>query len=801
MIRNFLIIAIRNFFRNKIFSIVNLSGLALGFAVSIFIVLFVTDELSYDRFHSNVNRIYRINAKGIFGNTKINQTYTCAPLPGVLVNDYPEVKKAVRIQAVNNVEVRYEEAVYNEDKLLAADSNFFEIFSFPILSGDPRTALCGNNKILLSESTARKYFGTLDPMGKVIRLDNEIDFEVTGIFKDIPPQSHIHFNFIGSLSTFNPDQNQNWMSNNYITYLLLREDADPAALESKFPELIHLHIWPEEGVWEKMKEAGNNWEYFLQPLTEIHLTSDLNGEFEPNGRKEYIYIFLFSAIFILVIAAINFTNLTTAKSEKRAREVGVRKVLGSNRRTLILQFLWESILTSVISMAMAYVIVILLLQSFNELSGKAFLLSDLTAPQFLIGCSVIAIMVGIMAGLYPSFYLSSFRPALVMKTGRGSARGNHRFRGILVIFQFFISITLIIGTLVIYSQLKFFQHSNLGFEKEKVLVIHGTDKLEGQFNVLRDNLLEYNQISHVCGTGWIPGGTFYNWGVSPEGWEENSFTTLNMIMCDTAFLNTMEMNMDQGRFFSSDFLSDSTAIIINEEAAKILGWNNPMGRKIKIWGQYDFEVIGVIKDFHYESMHQAVRPMGMITFSFSRFGNNYPRMAAVKIGGANPQETIRYIEEQWNSLAHGIPFRFSFMESDYQALYDNETKTGNVFLLYSILSILIASMGLFALSSYIIEQRTKEIGIRKVNGASAGNIVVLLTGEFTRWVFIAIAFAIPAGFWLMTKWLENFAYRTDLNIWIFAGAAFIGLMIAGLTISLQTIRASRQNPATSLRYE
>lgn len=799
MIRNFFVVTLRNFLRNKIFSFVNITGLALGFAVGLFIILFVKDELNYDRFHNKANRIYRINATGVLGNTKIRQTYTCAPLPGALVQDYPEVENAVRIMDIDNVEVRYEDAVFNEDDLLAVDSTFLQIFSFPVIKGDPKTALNGRNRVLLSETTAKKYFGDEDPMGKVIRMYNQMDFEVTGIFRDIPRQSHFHFNFLGSLSTFDPDQNQNWMSNNYKTYLLLREGADPEVLESKFPDLIHRHIFPEGDSWQKFREAGNNWEYFLQPLTEIHLTSDLNGEFEPNGRKEYIYIFLFTSVFVLVIAAINFTNLTTARSEKRAREVGVRKVLGSSRRSLIRQFLLESLMTSVLAMMMAYLVVLLFLNSYNSVSGKNFTFIDLFEPSLITGALVICILTGLLSGVYPSFYLSSYQPALIMKSGRGSARGNRLFRGFLVVFQFFISISMIIGTIVIYRQLKFFQESNLGFEKDKIVVVQGVDKLGSQAGVFRDQLLQYNQIKHVSGTQWMPGEGFYNWGVVPEGWEDDKMTTLNTILCDTAFLNTMEMKMADGRFFSPEFLSDTTAIILNEEAAKVIGWNEPVGKKIRIWGHFDYQVIGIVKDFYYESMHQEIRPMALINFPFAGF--NYPSLAAVKIGGTEPQATIRYIENQWDKIANGIPFRYTFMDKTYQKLYDNETKTGTVFLIFSFLSIIIASMGLFALSSYIIEQRTKEIGIRKANGANAGNILRLLAGDFTRWVIIAIIIAVPVSLWGMGKWLENFAYKTDLSAWIIVESAVLGLMIAWLTISLQTIKASRQNPARSLRYE
>jgi putative ABC transport system permease protein len=802
MLYNFFVIAIRNILRQKVYSIINIGNLAVGFACSILIILFVMDEMSYDRFHQNADRIYRINARGLIGNTEIHQTYTCAPLPAAMMNDYPGIESIVRILhfSTSNIDVRYEDVAFTEKSIIAADSNFFDIFSFPLLKGNPKKALTGPNRALISESTARKYFGSADPIGKVLKVAKEFDIEITGVYKDIPHNSHFHFDFLISLTSMpwmlNKDQ---WMNNNFKTYLLLKKGTDAKALEAKFSEFVKKYVWPTENDYKKFREAGNKWEYFLQPITAIHLTSDLNGEFEANGNRVYVIIFFFAAIFIIIIAAVNFTNLSTAKSEKRAREVGIRKVIGSTRNMLISQFLCESVFLSLSAMFIAWILTVSFMSSFNALSGKSFSMMDLIRPGILTGMIGMALFVGILAGIYPGLFLSSYQPTLVLKSGSGVTRPNSHFRGILVVIQFFISVCLITGTLVIFRQLKYFQNKNLGFDKNQIVLIHGTDKLENNFNVFRDKLLGFHGIKSVSGSNTVPGREFNNWGVQPEGMENAGWLTLNVFLCDTAFLRTYSMSMAEGRFFSSAFPNDTASIIINKNAAELLGWKDPIGKKMIIFGNSPYTVIGVINDFHYESLHQVIRPMGILRMpsSFEKF----PATTSVKIFPGDPSETIDFIKNQWKSMGTGLPFDFSFFDEDYQQLYQNETKTGRVFLLFSVLAIGIASLGLFALSSYLIERRTKEIGIRKVNGAGSMNIILMLSRDYTKWVLIAIILAIPASLYGMHKWLENFAYKTTIPFWVFLSSALLAIGIAWLSVGIQTIKASYQNPAKSLRYE
>jgi putative ABC transport system permease protein len=799
MLYNFFVITLRNLFNNKIYSFITIGNLALGFASSLLIMLFVLDELSYDRMHDNADRIYRINARGVIGSTEIHQTYTCAPLPAAMMNDYPEVESVVRILDGSSVEVRYEDVAFNEDDVFIADSNFFQVFSFPLVKGNPAKILSGPNLAAISESAAKRYFGDEDPVGKILKVNNNFDVEITGVFRDIPRNSHFHFDFVASLISLPQTLNDQWMSNNFKTYLLLKEGADAKALEAKFPDFVKKYIWPDETDYKKFREAGNNWEYFLQPLTSIHLNSDLNGEFEANGNRVYVIIFIFAAIFIIVIAAVNFTNLSTAKSEKRGREVGVRKVMGSTRAMLVNQFLWESVFFSLFALIVAMILVSFLLNNFNALSGKFFNMRDLLSPGIIPVMTGIAVLVGLLAGLYPGIFLSSFNPVSVLKSGISVTRSNSGFRGALVVIQFFISVSLIIGTMVIFRQLQYFQKKSLGFDKNEIVLVRSIDKLRDNFGVFRNKLIAQNNIISVSGSNTVPGTEFNNWGMLPEGKEDAEWLTLNMIQCDTAFLQTYSMSMAEGRFFSAVFPSDSTAIIINKNAAELMGWDNPVGKTIKIFGNNPFTVIGVINDFHYESLHQVIRPMGMI--SLPSFTNVWPSYFSIKISGDDPKRTIAFIKEKWDEMGTGLPFDFSFFDEDYEQLYRNETRTGSVFLIFSILAITIASLGLFALSSYLIERRTKEIGIRKVNGASHRNIILLLSSDFTRWVLVAIVLAIPAAWIGMSKWLENFAYKTTMPYWIFVIAALLAVGIAWLSVGIQTIKASMQNPAKSLRYE
>jgi putative ABC transport system permease protein len=794
MIRNFITTALRNFTKHKFFTFINIAGLSVGMASCLLILVFVFHELSYDRFHDNHENIYRICARGMIGETKVNQVYTTAKLPETLIMDYGEVVNAARILSRSNVEVKVGEEIYNESRMAAVDSTFFDIFSFPLIEGDAKKVLTEPNTTVLSESTARKYFGDEDPINKVLLMNGETAFKVTGIMKDFPENSHFHFDLLLSVVSFEGRLNDHWWNNNFRTYIVLRDDADPKELGAKFPAFIKKYIGEGKDDWDKWLAAGNNWEYFLQPLASIHLNSSLNGEFEANGNINYIYIFISAALLIVIIASVNFMNLSTAKSEQRSKEVGLRKVVGSSKGLLIFQFLHEAVFMSILAFILSVVLVFIALPWFNSFTGKSFELFDMYNLQTLPYLLAAVLMLGILSGLYPAFYLSSFKPMEVLKSKINRRKNGVNLRGTLVVFQFVISIFLIVGTLVVYRQLDFVQNVNLGFNKEQIVVLHGAGALGNKSETFKELLFTNPNIKKVSTSQTLPGKGFMNWGCNVEGRE--GWLTLNMNITDIDFLDTYQMQMVEGRFFSKDFLSDSTAIVINENAQKVLGWEDPLQRKVNMNGN-SYHVIGVIKDYHYESLHTQVRPMGMIMFP----RDWRPSYVSVKITGEDVPETLDFIEKRWATTTGGFPYQFSFFDQEYQQLYDNEVQTSNMFIFFALIAIFIACLGLFALSAFVAEQRTKEIGIRKVNGAGVNNILLLLSSNFAKWVLMAFIISLPLGFFVMRKWLENFAYKIDLNWWIFAVAGLAALFIALMTVSFQSVKAALKNPVDALRYE
>ena len=763
-------------------------------ASTILILSFVLHELSFDKFHDKADRMYRICARGVIGDTKVNQVYTTARLPEALKMEYAEVEETVRMLDRYNVKVRVGDKLFNESRIVLADSTFYQVFSFPLIKGDIDNVLNEPNTIVLSESTAKKYFGEEDPINQVIQLYESLDVKVTGVMADMPENSHFHFDLVGSVVSMPDRLNDVWWNNNFKTYIVLNKDADPAALESKFPAFIKKYLGEGNDDWDEWLEAGNNWQYFLQPITSIHLNSNLNGEFEPNGNINYIYIFISAAIFLLIIASVNFMNLTTAKSEKRAREVGLRKVVGSGKNLLIVQFLVESIIMSIGAFIFATIIITIALPAFNDFTGKSIGIWDIfnwsTAPILLIA----VLLIGIFSGLYPALYLSSYKALEALKKKPKWGKKSFSFRGLLVVFQFVISIFMIIGTLVVYRQLNYLQNVNLGYSKDQIILIDGAGELGNNLQTFKEHLLANHSIIDVSASNTVPGKGFMNWGCNAEGIDD--WLTLNMNLTDHDFLATYQMEMADGRFFSTEFPSDSSAIIINENALKLLEWEEPIEKKMNLNGR-DYRIVGIIKDFHYESLHTEVRPMGMIMFPT---GWN-PNFISVKISGDQIPETFKYIEETWAERTNNYPFQYSFFDQEYQQLYENEQKTGNLFILFSIIAIFIASLGLFALSAFVAEQRTKEIGIRKVNGASVKHILVLLSSNFSKWVITAFIIAIPISFYVMNLWLQNFAYKSLIVWWLFPIAGLIALIIALLTVSYQSVVAAVKNPVDTLRYE
>jgi len=803
MVKNYLKVAIRNILKHKGFSIINIVGLAIGIACSILILIFVAHELSYDKFHEKADRTYRIAVRASVGDTKIRQTYSSSATFKKLLEDLPEIEKGVKFLRLGRTPINLDEKTFYESRFYAVDSTFFDVFTFPLIHGNPETALSEPNSMVISKDSALKYFGGTDAVGKILRADfsygpGSVDFKITGVSENVPANSHFHYDLLASSSTFPTFINDpGWSSNNFITYVVLKEGTRSEWFNERLKEFTRRHMGGER--FDAWVAKGNFWEYFLQPVTKIHLNSDLNGEFEANGNETYIYIFSAISIIILLIACINFMNLSTAKSSLRAKEVGMRKVVGSGRRRLVFQFLSESVLLSYIALAIGVAIVIILFPLYKNLIGRQLEIhyfdNFIAIPSLL----ALGLIVGVISGSYPAFFLSSFKPITALKGMTIRSKGGSWLRNILVIFQFTISIFLIIGTLAVNQQLKFFQNKKLGFDKEQVLVIRNPGALDNTITPFKDALRKYSRIIDVSGSNTLPGESFSNIGFGAEG-VDKSFT-LNLCVCDYDFLKTLKLELAQGRFFSRDFSTDSHAAVLNEKAVELLGWDDPIGKRINNWARNrgNFTVIGVIKDYHYESLHQEIRPQAL--FLSGGYYTNVESYVSVRLITENISETIGYVENTWKDFAPNKPFEYSFLDEDYDNLYMNEQQTRKLFSIFSFLAIFIACLGLFGLASFIADRRTKEIGIRKVLGASVPRIVQILNKSFVKWVLMANLIAWPIAWFVMNSWLQNFAYRIELSWWMFVLAAVLALVIALITVSFQTVKAALRNPVDSLRYE
>lgn len=804
MIRNYVKIAWRNILRNKLFSAINILGLALGTALSFVIMMYVQEELSYDRFNINAGNMARVIFRANVNGGRINESVTMAPVAQTLKNDYPEVTDATRILPAGGLQIEYKGQVFKDDRFVFADPNIFDIFTLPLTEGDPATALKEPRTVVITETTAKKYFGEDKALGKtlVVAGDNPQPYRVTGVMKDIPANSHFHFDMFGSMKG-NPDAaSDSWMTGGYRTYLLLKPGTDLQELEARFPAMVKKYMGPQiqqrMGLsLEQFTSKGNSLGFALQPLTDIHLNAHTSNEFEPGGNRMYVYIFSGVAIFIVIVAGINFVNLSTAAASKRAKEVGVRKAAGSGRGQLIAQFLSESLLITFLALIIAFVLIELSLPSFNSFSGKE-LSFDTSRLLILI---VFGAAVGVVAGIYPAFYLSSFRPAAVLKGKLTPANTTFGLRSSLVIFQFFVSVSLLIATVIVYRQMKYIQNKDLGYDKEQLITLPNSYALGNNEQVYRQQMAQDPRIVSTTASWFKPAGpSNYNNALAyPHG---NDQLIVNGVdyQVDEQYIPTLGMQMSSGRNFSRNFKTDDTAIILNETAANAFGWTNEsaLGKRVVIQNSnkgphYAFQVIGVVKNFHFKSLHEAISPLYM-TYDPQGgliFKANTPDMAGL----------LAAMKNNWDAYKTGEPFTYSFMDDMYNRLYAAEQKTGAVLNLFSLLTIFVACLGLFGLATYSAEQRTKEIGIRKVLGASVGQVVRMLSREFLKLVLIASLLAFPVAWWAMNQWLQSFAYRIGIGWWIFAGAALAALVIALLTISFQAIKAALANPVKALRSE
>ena len=807
MIRNYLKIALRNLLKNKAYSFINIAGLALGLTCCLLIAMYVVDELSFDRFHKNADRIYRINADLKFGGHDYVLAVVSDPMGHTLVKDYPQVKNAVRFREQGSFLVKKGAENLKETRVIFADSTLFDVFSFPLIYGDPKTALAAPNTVVITESTARKYFNKVDVMGETLLLDDETNYKITGVIKDIPKNSHIQFDFFLAMAGLEESKQNNWLSHNFNTYLLLEEGAKIEQLAAEMDKVVEKYVGPMaqqlmQITMDEFRKSGNYLNYTFIPLTDIHLHSNRTAELSPNGNIQYVYIFSAVALFVLLIACINFMNLATARSAGRAREVGIRKVMGSLKSSLIGQFLTESVVMALLSLVLAVAGVWLLLPWFNQLSGKEMALGAFVNAAIVPVLLLFVVATGLLSGSYPAFFLSSFRPINVLKGRLSQNAKGGGLRSALVVFQFITSVLLIIGTIVIYRQLNYIQTKQLGFNKEQVLIINDAYALGDQLSAFKEEALRETGVVSGTISSFLPVPSSRSDSPifpSPVPDQTKAVATQQWRV-DHDYIKTMGMEMSQGRDFSKDFLSDSTAVIINEAAARLLNFDNPVGHHIynlqnTIDGKMDkYEVIGVVKNFHFESLRSNISPV--VFFLASSRGNISFRLNSDDITG-----TINRIQSKWRSMAAEQPFTYTFMDESFDQMYRAEQRIGNIFISFAILAIFIACLGLFGLSAFMAEQRTREIGIRKVLGASVSNIVAMLSKDFLKLVLIATVIAFPIAWWGMSKWLEDYAYRTEISWWIFALAGVIAVLIALATVSFQAFRAAVSNPVDSLKIE
>jgi putative ABC transport system permease protein len=805
MFKNYFKIAFRSLYRNKGYSAINIFGLALGLAVCLLITLFVIDELSYDKFNLNADRIYRVNSDFKVNGSLFNDRESPAPMAATLMKDYPQIEQATRLKDDGKTLVKNGNATIFESNSMFADANLFNVFTLQMIAGDKKTALMQPYSLVISEYIAKKYFNSTNVIGKTLRLNNTDDYKITGVIKNMPPQSHLHFNLLKAMSGRADSRNINWINVNYLTYILVRKGTTQHDLDNylkgatkKYAEpllqgFIHTSI-------ADLESKGDHFRFVTIPLTKIHLYSTLTNEQEPSGNIQYIYIFIIIAIFILLIACVNFMNLSTARSAGRSKEVGVRKVLGSSRKTLIYQFLVESIFTSFMALIAALLLTALLLPYFNQLSGKEISLG-LFSNAWLLPCLISStLIIGIMAGSYPAFFLSAFQPIHVLKGKLVSGFKGSLLRNCLVIFQFSTVIILIVGTLVIYSQLNYIRNKKLGYNREQVLVLQNTYSLSQHANSFKQDVLKLAGVKSGTMTPYLPTSQNSNTEVYGKNaaMSPGQSTALATWYVDEDYIQTLGMEMAAGRGFTKGIITDSAAVVINETAANMLDYNNnPLERKIFIGGGNSLNVIGVVKDFNSGSLRNKIEPL-VLRLKDEKGGMAF-RIETKNIPALISQVQTLYHAADANMA--GQPFTYSFLDEDFNHLYKSEQNTGKIFVSFAFFAILIACLGLFGLVTYAAEQRTKEIGIRKVLGASVANIVSMLSNDFLKLVGIAAVVAFPIAWWAMNNWLQGFAYRTTISWWVFASAASLAILITIITVSFRAIKAALMNPVTSLRSE
>ncbi len=780
MFKNYITIAIRNILRQKGYSFINIFGLAVGLASVILILLWVKFEFSYDHPHKNLDRIYRLGQTQFYTSGPLNTFSMPGPLSAAVKENFPEIEDAFRF-SYSGMILRYEEKKFSEE-IVYADKELFSVLTVDFIAGDPNAIFDDYFSVVISEKIAKKYFGSGDAIGKVLKFSSNKNFKVSGVYKDIPLNTSLRFDVCIPFEHLEKDRDTKleygW--NSFGTYVLLKEGV---AFEDANSKLQHFYPVASE-------RPESTVELWLWPLTKIHLYRYSGG-----GMINTIYMFILIASIILIIACINFMNLATARSVKRSKEIGLRKVMGANRKHVVNQFIGESIFTSFLSLFVAILLVSLILPSFNLFTEKELVFS-FADPIIVGGLLALTLFTGLIAGSYPALYLSSFKPIVVLKGFVSKGKSGAMFRKVLVVFQFTLSIVLIIGTIIIFKQLSFIQDRDIGLQNDNVIFIKMKGGVNEKFEVLKPILLTNPKIEYVSRTSSLPFMVGSNTGsISWDGKAEEEDILIGFSSVDYDFEKTMGMNMAEGRYFSDEYGTDSSTVVINENAAKVMGLENPVGSWLS-WGEGSrFTIIGVVKDYNFEHMSQEISPLAIFK------APEYCQFILIKLNKSDVKATIASIEEKWDEVFPNYPFAYTFMEERYREMYTREEKTGELFKYFAFLAIFISSLGLFGLTSYLAEQKTKEIGIRKVLGSSVSGIVKIMSKEFIRLIIIANIIAWPLTWFLGSKMLDMYAYRTKMSIFIFIGATVISFLIAFLTISYQSIKAGRSNPIDALRYE
>lgn len=790
MFKNYFITAVRNLLRNPVYALINILGLSIGITCSLLILIFIKHEISYDRFHDKKDDLYRLVFEMVNPEGRVISPQMTAPPGPAMMEEFPEVKAATRITGYRDGYFTYNNKAYKSDNVIYADSLFPGMFTFQLLLGDPETVLTKPFSLVLNEETARIIFGNENPIGKVLRWNNKDDLVVTGVITSPPENSHLQFTSLISFSSLYEDKRyyMDWNGGmQYYHYVELIPGSSQEAVEAKLPDFMDSHFnYMFEG-------SGYSIHASLQPVKDIHLKSGYVGEIGMTGSMSVIYIYSAIALFILFIACINFMNLTTAKSTRRAREVGMRKVLGADRESLIGQFLGESVIMSLVALVIALILVEILLPEFNQMVSRELELYQIRNLDLILGIPLFVIIVGILAGSYPAFIMSAFKPLNVLRGILSGERSSAGFRNVLVLVQFAISLVLIICTIVIYFQLGYIKSKDVGYQKENILVLHFTsENFKNKFAVLKDDLKDLPGIVKTSATSEIPGAGFTSNGYKPEGYDR--YIMFNAVNVDYDYIETMGLQVLNGRGFSMEYPTDRDAFLVNETLVRELNWDDPTGKSIERDGIHT--IIGVVKDFHFASLHQEIGPL---IFDMKPYlGYDF---LLVRFKTDNVNSLISNIQKTWEKVDPAEPFEYFFLDDVFDEMYRAEKKMSSMLLYIAILAIIIACMGLFGLTLYSTEQRTKEIGVRKVFGSTVARIVFLLTGNFTRWVLLANLLAWPVAYIIIRKYMQMYAYKIDLPVWVFFLTALMTYLIALVTISYQSVKAGTTNPSKTLRYE